>query len=501
MIEIKTIKDSNYLRLICDDDITFNFIYNKFKIKDKNYYWKIKNKKGNKNWDGFIRFIDKQGYFLKGLLIEIVKLCKKNNWNVKFDKNIVISKLKFTDKEIEKSLKVKLFPDQIEVIKKMLLYNYGICQYPTATGKSYIEIAILNLLRLKGIKDMIIIVPRETLVNQIYEDMINQSNYIKKEEIGRLDGNHKSFNLPIVIATWQSLNSMLQIDKTYSGRFSVMIQDECHVSSEDAVVTRSIINSFKPLIKYGFSATIIKNDKMEYYNTQSLFGSIIISKTINEMQKLDRISEASIYIKILNYPIVQEITSYHQYEEFIRYNLQRRKYIFNLIKEERKKNPDSNGLILIRNVDIAKEFKDLLESEFGDNVHLIHGSIKIDERNDIKEEIKQNKSQILIATSGTFSLGENVPNLNYLVIIQARKSEIEIIQQIGRLLRKSEGKNEATIYDITDDLVVTKEIEKDDGKIIKIKKRFGKKHLKERIKTFERYGLKVKNIEKVIIKE
>ena len=42
----------------------------------------------------------------------------------------------------------------------------------------------------------------------------------------------------------------------------------------------------------------------------------------------------------------------------------------------------------------------------------------------------------VIATTGTFSIGENVPNLHYLVLCQSRKSEIEIVQQIGRALRK-----------------------------------------------------------------
>jgi len=505
MIKITTTNNPNYLHLAAEQDI-FNFFYQEFKAKDKNAYFSPLYRA--KKWDGYIRFLDKQGYFLSGLLIEILRLSKINNFKIQFDKNLVLNPFKFEKSEIELSLKdVKLFDDQLEAVEKMLKYNYGLCKLPTSTGKSYIEIVIMNLFRLKGLKNMILIVPRASLVEQIYADMTTKSPFIAPSESGRLYGGFKEWDKPIVIATWQSLKILLELDKEYGKRFDVLIQDEVHVTSSMAKVTKEVITSFPCKYKYGFSATILskESNKLEYLNSVSLFGPITATNTIKNLQDLGRISEAEIRVKLLNYPIQPEIKDYNEYEDFIRYDPKRRNYILDLVEEIRKENHSANGLILIRNVDFAQEMAEELRNRFNGDVHLIQGVTKVTDRINIKEEIKTSEGQILVATTGTFGMGENIPNLHYLILVQARKSEIEAIQTCGRLLRIFPGKDKALIFDITDNLCVVceKEIKDKDGNVIetkKIRKYFGKRHLKNRIETFNLHGLKVVGIEKVLLK-
>ena len=497
MIKIEKTSNHNQLRLIADKTI-FEFLQNHFTVKDKNCYFSPLYRA--KRWDGKIRFLRKDGIILSGLLVEVLRIAKINQWKVEFDHSLIISPYKFERKEILFSLKdVELFEDQIVVIEKMLRYSLGLCKLPTSSGKSYIEIAIMNLFRSRGLKDMILVVPRQTLVEQIYDDLITKSPFIKPEECGRLYGGYKEWDRTVMVATWQSLSTLLQLDPNYAKRFQLLLQDEVHVSSANAKVTKEVIGAFATPFKYGFSATIISKDinKMEYFNSVSLFGPITASGNIKNLQAINRISNAEINIKLLKYPIQPEIKTYDEYQNFIRYDSRRRNYIFELIKTIKKQNPETNGLILVRNVDFAKEFFDILKSEFGDNVHLIEGAVKIEDRIKAKKKIQTSTNQILIATTGCFSIGENVPNLHYLILMQARKSEIETIQTIGRLLRIFPGKKSALIFDITDDLIVAKE--KEDGTIIK--KNFGKKHLKKRIEVFQRYGFKVNGIEQVYLKQ
>lgn len=496
MINIETTNSPNYLKLTTDDD-SIKFLQAHFTAKDKNAYWNPLYKK--KIWDGKIRFLNHQGMFLSGLLAEVIRIAKINSWPIKVDKNLIFNTYKFDRQEIDLALKdVTLFLDQVEVIQKMLKFCYGICKLPTSSGKSYIEIAIMNLYRLRGMKDMILIVPRQTLVEQIYEDLVLKSSFIKPEECGRLYGGHKEWDRNVIVATWQSLNTLLQLDKEYGKRFQLLIQDEVHVSSSSAKVTKEVITSFPTKFKYGFSATVISRDtdKLEYFNSVSLFGPITATNTVQKLQLEGRISNAEIRVKLLNYPVQPEIHTYQDYEDFIRYNPQRREYILSLVKQTQEKLQGANGLILVRNVDFAREFAEMLRGEFGDNVHLIEGSVKVTDRIDIKKEVQESNNQILVATLGTFGLGENITNLHYLILVQARKSEIETIQTVGRLLRVFPGKDKAEIYDITDNLVVVKE--KDDGSVIK--KNFGKRHLKKRVEVFQRYGLEVVGIEKVFVK-
>ena len=114
---------------------------------------------------------------------------------------------------------------------------------------------------------------------------------------------------------------------------------------------------------------------------------------------------------------------------------------------------------------------------------------------DIKKTMKEFNGKILIATEGTFQMGENVPNLHYLILAQIRKSEIAQVQMIGRILRKAPGKDRAYVFDIADNLMVT--TTKEDGTFVR--KNFGKRHLKLRLETYKKYGFKIKEIQKVIL--
>ena len=51
-----------------------------------------------------------------------------------------------------------------------------------------------------------------------------------------------------------------------------------------------------------------------------------------------------------------------------------------------------------------------------------------------------------------FSTGINVRNLHNIIFASPSKSRIRNLQSIGRGLRQSEGKEIATLYDISDDL-------------------------------------------------
>jgi superfamily II DNA or RNA helicase len=503
MILVEKTDNPNYLRVTAEKTV-FNFLQLHFTVKDKKAFWSPLYRA--KKWDGKIRFLRSDGTILSGLLVEILRIAKINHWAVQFEKELVLNQFKFERNEIELSLKGEtLYPDQIEALEKILKYNYGLAKLPTSQGKSYIEVAMLNLFRLKGLKNMILIVPRQSLVEQIFEDLVLKSPFIKPEECGRLYGERKEWDRPVIVATWQSLTTLLQLDKTYGKRFELLIQDEVHVASASAKVVHEVITSFAAKYKYGFSATVISrdSDKLEYFNSVSLFGPITASNTIKKLQADKRISDAEIRVKLLSYPIQPEIKTYKEYEDFIRYNPKRREYIVELVKEARLRMPKSNGLILIRNVDFAKEMTDMLREIFGDSVHLIEGSIKIDDRIDIKNTIKENENQILVATTGTFGMGENIKNLHWLILLQARKSEVEAIQQVGRLLRVFPGKTKAVIYDITDNLIVVREVEEEDEHGIKtiktVRKNFGKRHLKKRIDVFQTYGLEVVGIEKVFL--
>jgi superfamily II DNA or RNA helicase len=74
---------------------------------------------------------------------------------------------------------------------------------------------------------------------------------------------------------------------------------------------------------------------------------------------------------------------------------------------------------------------------------------------DIREEIRaiiEKEENAIICASTVFSAGTNMKKLHNMIFTAPSKSRIRVLQSIGRTLRKSVDKDEATLYDIVDDL-------------------------------------------------
>ena len=89
-----------------------------------------------------------------------------------------------------------------------------------------------------------------------------------------------------------------------------------------------------------------------------------------------------------------------------------------------------------------------------------------------------------MASYGTFSTGINIRRLHNIIFASPSKSQIRVLQSIGRGLRKSNDGKDTKIYDIADDLHW------------KSKKNYTLQHAAERIKIYsrERFAYKVWDI-------
>ena len=81
---------------------------------------------------------------------------------------------------------------------------------------------------------------------------------------------------------------------------------------------------------------------------------------------------------------------------------------------------------------------------------------------------------VIIASYGTLSTGINIKNLHNIVFASPSKSKIRVLQSIGRVLRTSSTKFNATLFDIADDLSY------------KNRDNYTLRHFKERINTYSK---------------
>ena len=103
-----------------------------------------------------------------------------------------------------------------------------------------------------------------------------------------------------------------------------------------------------------------------------------------------------------------------------------------------------NTLILVDRLKAGEKLQQIIP-----NSVFIKGETKLQDRKEQYDEISSANNKIIIATYGVASIGINIPRIFNLVLIEAGKSFIRVIQSIGRGIRKAKDKDFVQIWDIT----------------------------------------------------
>jgi len=103
--------------------------------------------------------------------------------------------------------------------------------------------------------------------------------------------------------------------------------------------------------------------------------------------------------------------------------------------------PISKGIVFVKDIADTKKFTEsqritkLLDATVLD----VNGSMKHDEHAAVMEEFK-NKKRAIISNARCLSEGVDIPQIELVGFMTPKKSKIDIIQALGRVLRKKEGK-------------------------------------------------------------
>ena len=186
---------------------------------------------------------------------------------------------------------------------------------------------------------------------------------------------------------------------------------------------------------------------------QGLFGKIYKVTTTKKLQDNDTLAPLSIKRVVLNYPEqVRKDFGKQTYQEEIDYIVaheKRNKFIRNLSLDLK-----GNTLVLYNYVDkhgkpLYNMIRDKSENK---KVYFVSGETNVSDREAIRGIVESMSNAIVVASLGTFSTGINIRNLHNIVFASPSKSQIRVLQSIGRGLRKSDDGRETTLYDISDDI-------------------------------------------------
>jgi superfamily II DNA or RNA helicase len=435
----------------------------------------------NKVWDGKIRLFDRQTHNIYGgLLHYIEKFCKERDYELDVDYELRTAE-NFSLVEAEefaKKLNLPFEPRdyQIKAFVHAIRNQRGLLLSPTASGKSLIAYLIVRYLRCKTL----IIVPTISLVSQMYKDFKDYGFDSDTYCHTITGGSDKVTKKPIVISTWQSI---YKLPKDWFSQYDLIIGDEAHLFKAQSL-TKIMTNLTDCAYRFGLTGTL-DGTQTHRLVLEGLFGEVKQVTTTKEL--MDENSLANLRIKALvlkhNEENCKSVKNF-KYAEEIDYLVSspaRNKFITNLTISL-----NQNTLVLYQFVHKHGEpLYKMIKDRAGDRqVFFVHGGVEAEEREMVREVTEQEQNAIIIASYGTFSTGINIRHLHNIVFASPSKSKIRTLQSIGRVLRLGENKNQATLFDIADDVSY------------KSKKNFTLDHFVERMKIYndEKFDYKIYTI-------
>jgi superfamily II DNA or RNA helicase len=440
----------------------------------------------NKVWDGYIRLFSlRESTLYNGLLYYVEKFCKERDYTLEIDSNLTVTE-NFSLKEAEDFVKTLKLPFEVRDYqmksfvhavrsKRMLLIS------PTASGKSLILYLIVRWLQESDYKRGLLIVPTTSLVEQMYKDFesygFDSEEYCHRQYAGK----EKHTNKFLTITTWQSI---YKNDLDYFQQFDFVLGDEAHQFKAKSL-TSILSQCTDGKYRIGCTGTL-DGTQTHRLVLEGLFGPVYQSTTTADLIENKHLASFKIKCLILKYP--EEVCKmarswdYQAEIDYIVNSTKRNEFIKNLTLSL-----EGNTLVLFNLVEKhGKKLYELIRSTTEKrHIFFVYGGTDVEIRESVRSITEKENNAIIVASYGTFSTGINIRNLHNIVFASPSKSRIRNLQSIGRGLRKGDNKEEATLFDITDDFRT--------GKFTN----YTLKHFVERCKIYddEKFTYKFYNIE------
>jgi superfamily II DNA or RNA helicase len=457
-------KDESKVLLRCDDSGILMELSEYFTFYAEGY--KFMPAYRNKMWDGKIRLYDSRSQTIPyGLLKRVAEFCYERGYELEVDdslKHVVEEKDALKDFIDKLSITIKGKPInprdyQLDAFIHAAQNSRCILISPTGSGKSLIIYMLMRYF-LENDVDFraLVVVPTTSLVEQMYKDFADYSScddtFDVEEDVHRIySGKEKlDFDQSVVITTWQSA---IRLPQSWFQQYGFVIGDEAHTFKAKSLTT--IMNRLsRAYMRIGTTGTL-DGAVVNQLTLEGNFGPVYKVTSTKELIDSNTLADLNVQCLVLKYPDEEKkLCKSFKYQEEIDYIVsheKRNRFIVNLTCDQK-----GNSLVLYNLVQKhGKPLYDMfVERLKGTNrkVFFVSGAVNAEERERIREITEKEKNAIIVASVGTFSTGINIINLHNIMFASPTKSQIRVLQSIGRGLRKTEDGQGTTIYDLADDL-------------------------------------------------
>ena len=452
-----------YLKINADSGVKME-LEDYFKFQPSGYQFNPSYK--NRVWDGWIRLFQAlRPKLYVGLFSKLVKFCEDRGYDLKAPDHLYVAEEIPDDYgyQIAKEIDCKFEPRdyQNQYVVDAIRDSRSLSLSPTSSGKSLIIYLITQHYLQTYNHRTLIIVPTISLVHQMAGDFVDYG--CDKDMIYKIQGGvDKNTDHPIVISTWQSL---IKLPKDWFGQFNVVLGDEAH--NFQAKSLQKIMEGLDQCYyRHGFTGTLKSEEsKTHRLVLEGCFGAVRKHVSTKDLMDAGTVADFNVKAIVLSYEeqqrkdflkafkqIKEAGKKYPAEREFIVNNHKRNMFIRNLLWSLE----GQNNLVLFDLVEKHGKILEPLLQKDGRQLHFIYGATKGEERERIRHLVENDpiKQHDILASYGVFSTGENLKKLDNVIFASGSKSEIKVLQSIGRALRKGNDADRATLYDITDDLTV-----------------------------------------------
>ncbi len=413
-------------------------------------YWHMPQFKTS-SWDGKASMFNKPNRSLPyGLFMDVVRYHKKfhKDYTLDIDPDVTgLFRGKLLNYKFDMSRKYCPYDYQQDCIDGALRATKGIIRSATASGKSLIIAYIMKILRdFKISQRQIVIVPNTNLITQFVGDLTDYG--INPQDIGTVWEKSKQFDKPYVISTWQTLGDKRYIK--YINLYNTIIIDETH-QAKSFTLRKILSKAVRAQYRLGFTGTLHAGD-IDNWNVKAYLGPVIRDYPSQLLAEWGYIAKCNVNVINIDYddPYEERFSgSYPDVRDDVFNNPYRMNVLTELVRQL-----DSTVLLLVGRVELEGQIlqKIFEEARLDKEVVFLSGKTSDEaEREFWRGQAIKRRDLILIATYGIFQLGINIPPLKYLVMAAPFKSNVRVLQSIGRSLRKHiEKVDGAQVFDIAD---------------------------------------------------
>ena len=323
----------------------------------------------------------------------------------------------------------------------------------TGTGKTY---ASAFAMRELGFKRVLFLVHRGQLARQTKKSY--EKVFAKSISMGLVGAGYHEYDADYVFATVQTLNRdehLLQFDKD---TFDCIVLDEAHHVTADTY--QKIMKHFSPKLWLGMTATPDKrDDNVAGRNVYELFNYQIAYEIRLQQAMEEKLLCPFHYFGITDLSIVGDDKDNRDFsmltsDERVKHIIQQANY-YGYSGEKVK------GLIFCSSIketqELSYKFNNIVNPDTGEYFRTIalNGDANEQERQDAFERLAMNESEAnvhkqpldYIFSVEILNEGVDIVEVNQVIMLRPTQSPIVFIQQLGRGLRKADGKEYVVILD------------------------------------------------------